>query len=307
MAGAWGISKAAAAVAAIASAIAVADELNTIGNAMLYETVEAKKSKENVEEIFGQWDNISEIQGLEKYEEEVKYKEDLLTREEDWNKRYKSVSDELNALQEKKIKNADEVARQTELQNTKSTLDAEYETLELYGVKVNNFLDNYDSTTVGKLQETSSAQNQSIANAGRTNETALADVWYCASGDNLQFVKFGETSGMFYIAKHAVVDNGAEYTMSNVICKTGGGKEFSRGQTDHIYDTVRINSDFITDEGCDEIWERAGNFSLCTWNCGGDWENALKNYSAESQSLCFQRPGLHRKSSAKTFQWRNRA
>ncbi|MCM1579100.1 MAG: hypothetical protein NC078_09920, partial [Ruminococcus sp.] len=43
-------------------------------------------------------------------------------------------------------------------------------------------------------------------------------VWYCASGDNLQFVKFGETSGMFYIAEHAVVDNGAEYTMSNVIC-----------------------------------------------------------------------------------------
>lgn len=168
---------AAAAVAAIASAVAVADELNTIGNAMLYETVEAKKSKENVEEIVDQWGNISQMQGLEKYNAAVEYKEDILEREEDWNKRYKSVSDELNALQEKKFKNTDEVARQTELQNTKSTLDAEYEMLEAQKEKVNNLLDDYDSTTVGKLQETSAAQNQSIANAGRTNETALANVW----------------------------------------------------------------------------------------------------------------------------------
>lgn len=98
---------------------------------------------------------------------------------------------------------------------------------------------------------------------------AACGVFYCASGDNLQFLKFGDNSGSFNITEHAVVDSGAEYTMSNIICKTGSGKTFWRGQVDHIYDTIYINSDLITNEGCEEIWERAGNYSLCTWSCSG--------------------------------------
>lgn len=98
---------------------------------------------------------------------------------------------------------------------------------------------------------------------------ACCGVWYCASGDNLQFLKFGSSSGSFDITEHAVVDSGAEYTMSNIICKTGSGKTYWRGDVDHIYDTIHINSDLITDEGCGEIWGRAGNYTLCTWSCSG--------------------------------------
>lgn len=98
---------------------------------------------------------------------------------------------------------------------------------------------------------------------------ACCGIWYCSSGNNLQFLKFGDNSGRFNISEHAAVDSGAQYSMSNIICKTGKGKIFYRGQTDHVYDTIRINSDLITDEGCEEIWERAGNYTLCTWNCSG--------------------------------------
>lgn len=98
---------------------------------------------------------------------------------------------------------------------------------------------------------------------------ACCGIWYCASGNNLQFLKFGDNSGHFNVSVHAAVNSGAQYSMSNVICKTGSGKVFFRGQVDHIYDTIRIDSDLITDEGCGEIWERAGNYSLCTWDCSG--------------------------------------
>lgn len=98
---------------------------------------------------------------------------------------------------------------------------------------------------------------------------ACCGVWYCALGDNLQFLKFGDYSGIFNINEHAAVDSGAQYSISNIICKTGSGKKFWRGQTDHVYDTIYINSDLITNEGCGEIWGRAENYSLCTWNCSG--------------------------------------
>ncbi|MCM1525178.1 MAG: hypothetical protein NC120_12060 [Ruminococcus sp.] len=166
-----------AAVAAIASAIAIADELDTITDAMTYKSVEAEKSKKNVEEITNSWDNLESMQGIDRYNAAVEYKENILAREENWNKRYKSVIDELNELQEKKFKTAPETARQIELQNTKDTLDAEYAMLELYGTKVNNELSNYSSETVRRLQEAEAAQNQSISKAGQTNADALAAVW----------------------------------------------------------------------------------------------------------------------------------
>lgn len=55
--------------------------------------------------------------------------------------------------------------------------------------------------------------------------------------------------------------------MSNVICTDSSGNKYSRGTADHIYDTVRINSELIIDEGCGEIWERTKGVTVTAWKC----------------------------------------
>lgn len=168
---------AAAAAVAIGSIIKVADELDTIAEGKVYDSKDGKQSKQNVNEISSRWDNIADMKGLDRYNAAVDYKDEILEREEDWNKRYKEVIDELNELQEKKVKSAAETARQKELQNTRDTLDAEWAMLELFHTKVDNELSNYDSESIRRMQETAAAQNQAMANAGRTNEDAISNVW----------------------------------------------------------------------------------------------------------------------------------
>ena len=92
-------------------------------------------------------------------------------------------------------------------------------------------------------------------------------VWRYASDNSPQFLKFGDNSGLINIRKHTALDIGADYVMSNVICTDSSGRKYSRGTADHIYDTVRINSELITDEGCGEIWERAKGVTVTAWKC----------------------------------------
>lgn len=166
-----------AAAAAIASAIAVADELNTIGDAMTHLTAETKKSDENVKAMNDRWNALSDMTGLDKYKETQAMLDDVIADEEEWNSRYKKTIDELNVLQEKKFKTADETARMKELQNQKDSLDAEYSMLQNFHTLLNNELSKYDDQTIANLQRSAEAQAQTQANAGKTNEDAVSEAW----------------------------------------------------------------------------------------------------------------------------------
>lgn len=168
---------AAAAVATIASAVAVADELNTIGNAMTHLTAETKKSDENVKAMNDRWNALSDMTGLDKYKETQAMLDDVIADEEEWNSRYKKTIDELNVLQEKKFKTADETARMKELQNQKDSLDAEYSALQNYHTALTNEMNKYDDQTIANLQRSAEAQAQAQANAGKTNEDAVSEAW----------------------------------------------------------------------------------------------------------------------------------
>ena len=168
---------AAAAIAAVGSLIILSDELNTIADGMTSLTAETKKSDENVRDMSDRWGNISDMTGLDKYKEASAMLDDVIASEEEWNTRYKKTIDELNVLQEKKYKTADETARMKELQNQKDSLDAEYSALQMYHTLLTNEIDKYDDKTLANLERSAEEQARAQANAGKTNEQAVSEAW----------------------------------------------------------------------------------------------------------------------------------
>ncbi|MBQ5331762.1 MAG: hypothetical protein J6K92_00670 [Oscillospiraceae bacterium] len=168
---------AAAAIAAVGSLIILSDELNTIADGMTRLTAETKKSDENVRDMSDRWNALSDMTGLDKYKEASAMLDDVIASEEEWNVRYKKTIDELNILQEKKFKTADETARMKELQNQKDSLDAEYSALQMYHTLLTNEIDKYDDKTLANLERSAEEQARAQANAGKTNEQAVADAW----------------------------------------------------------------------------------------------------------------------------------
>lgn len=167
----------AAAIAAVASLVAVSTELNTIADGMTRLSAETKKSDSNVSGMTERYQSLTKMSGLEQYKEASDMMSDILSDEEEWNERYKKTIDELNALQEKKFKTASQTARMKELQTQKESLDAEYASIELYKSKLNTMLDKYDARTVTSLERSAEAQRQAIENAGKTNEQAVSEAW----------------------------------------------------------------------------------------------------------------------------------
>ena len=167
----------AAAIAAVASLVAVSTELNTIADGMTRLSAETKKSDSNVSGMTERYQSLTEMSELEQYKEASDMMSDILSDEEEWNERYKKTIDELNALQEKKFKTASQTARMKELQTQKESLDAEYASIELYKSKLNTMLDKYDARTVTSLERSAEAQRQAIENAGKTNEQAVSEAW----------------------------------------------------------------------------------------------------------------------------------
>lgn len=167
----------AAAIAAVASLVAVSTELNTIADGMTRLSAETKKSDSNVSGMTERYQSLTEMSGLEQYKEASDMMSDILSDEEEWNERYKKTIDELNALQEKKFKTASQTARMKELQTQKESLDAEYASIELYKSKLNTMLDKYDARTVTSLERSAEAQRQAIENEGKTNEQAVSEAW----------------------------------------------------------------------------------------------------------------------------------
>ena len=167
----------AAAIAAVASLVAVSTELNTIADGMTRLSAETKKSDSNVSGMTERYQSLTEMSGLEQYKEASDMMSDILSDEEEWNERYKKTIDELNALQEKKFKTASQTARMKELQTQKESLAAEYASIELYKSKLNTMLDKYDARTVTSLERSAEAQRQAIENVGKTNEQAVSEAW----------------------------------------------------------------------------------------------------------------------------------
>ncbi len=168
---------AAAAAVAVASIVKLADELDTIAEGMNNITAENRKSTDNIVSLGDTWSKISDMSGIEKYNEINAFYDDVLKKQEEWNGRYKTTIDELNTLQEKKFKSADETARMKELQAQKDSLDAEYSTLELYRVKAENMLAKYDNETVRRIEEAADSQARARENAGNTNADAISSAW----------------------------------------------------------------------------------------------------------------------------------
>lgn len=168
---------ASAAIAAVGSLIILSDELNTIADGMTSLTAETKKSDENVRDMSDRWGNISDMTGLDKYKEASAMLDDVIASEEEWNARYKKTIDELNVLQEKKFKTADETARMKQLQNQRDSLDAEYAALQNYHLFLNKELEKYDQKTLANLERSAEEQARAQANAGKTNEDAVSEAW----------------------------------------------------------------------------------------------------------------------------------
>lgn len=168
---------AAAAIAAVGSLIMVSSELNTIAEGMTKLTGEAKKSDKNVQDMSDRWNALSDMTGLDKYKEASAMLDDVIASEEEWNTRYKKTIDELNVLQEKKFKTADETARMKELQNQKGSLDAEYSALQMYHTLLTNEIDKYDDETLKRLERQAEEQAKIQANTGKTSKQAVEEFW----------------------------------------------------------------------------------------------------------------------------------
>lgn len=168
---------AAAAIAAVGSLIMVSSELNTIAEGMTKLTGETKKSDKNVQDMSDRWNALSDMTGLDKYKEASAMLDDVIASEEEWNTRYKKTIDELNVLQEKKFKTADETARMKELQNQKGSLDAEYSALQMYHTLLTNVIDKYDDETLKRLERQAEEEAKIQANAGKTSEQAVEEFW----------------------------------------------------------------------------------------------------------------------------------
>lgn len=168
---------AAAAIAAVGSLIILSDELNTIADGMTKLTAETKKSDQNVIDMQERWNKLSDMTGLDRYKEASAMLNDVIASEEEWNTRYKKTIDELNVLQEKKFKTADETARMKQLQNQRDSLDAEYAALQNYHLFLNKELEKYDQKTLANLERSAEEQARAQANAGKTNKDVLDEIF----------------------------------------------------------------------------------------------------------------------------------
>ena len=87
------------------------------------------------------------------------------------------------------------------------------------------------------------------------------------SGDVCTFAPFGEFTSTMSVKRHTALDIGIEYMPSGILCTDGNGNQFSRGSPSGTYDTVQINSDLISNAGCEEIWSRIDGETYTQYSC----------------------------------------
>lgn len=91
--------------------------------------------------------------------------------------------------------------------------------------------------------------------------------FYMTDDDVCTFLPFGSYSSMMAVDKYTAPDIGIEYTPMGILCTDGSGNQFSLGSAVNCYDTIQIESDLITQEGCAEIWARADGETLTQFSC----------------------------------------
>lgn len=91
--------------------------------------------------------------------------------------------------------------------------------------------------------------------------------WYMTADDICAFAVFGSFTSTMNVTRHTALDIGIEYSPCGIICTDGNGDQFSRGTVGYSYDTLRIESDLITDNGCEEIWGRINGKTYTQYSC----------------------------------------
>lgn len=91
--------------------------------------------------------------------------------------------------------------------------------------------------------------------------------FYMTDDDVCTFLPFGSYSSTMAVDKYTAPDIGIEYTPMGILCTDGSGNQFSLGSAVNCYDTIQIESDLITQEGCAEIWARADGETLTQFSC----------------------------------------
>lgn len=91
--------------------------------------------------------------------------------------------------------------------------------------------------------------------------------FYMTDNDVCTFVPYGSYSSSMAVKSHTALDIGIDYTANGILCTDGKGVQYSRGGVGFPYDTLQINSDLITNNGCEEIWNRARGKTVTQFKC----------------------------------------
>lgn len=91
--------------------------------------------------------------------------------------------------------------------------------------------------------------------------------FYMTDDDVCTFVPYGSYSASMAVKEHTALDIGIDYKANGILCTDGNGVQYSRGSVGYSYDTLQINSDLITNEGCEEIWSRAKDKTITQFKC----------------------------------------
>lgn len=87
---------------------------------------------------------------------------------------------------------------------------------------------------------------------------AACGVWWITNGNELALVRFGDYAGTAAVTQHTPIDEGETYSVGGVRC-ISGSETYERGTPRHSYDSIVISSDFASDVGCEDIWDKVKN------------------------------------------------
>ena len=91
--------------------------------------------------------------------------------------------------------------------------------------------------------------------------------FYMTEDDVCTFAPFGSFTSTMSVSKHTALDIGIDYSPNGILCTDGNGRQYSRGGVGYSFDTVQINSDLISNEGCEEIWSRIDGKTYTQYSC----------------------------------------
>lgn len=91
--------------------------------------------------------------------------------------------------------------------------------------------------------------------------------FYMTDDNVCTFVPYGSYSASMAVKEHTALDIGIDYKANGILCTNGSGVQYSMGNVGYSYDTLQINSDLITQTGCEEIWGRASGKTVTQFKC----------------------------------------